>query len=342
MITSIIECKKYKYQQHDILKFIKFNLFDTDYYTTSVNVFFETIHYSITYKILCAQIILSGYKGVDPDLEFTESVLSTVTAWCVDDTLDYNLRADAADLILNYMTPTDGRYQIAQDVILFLGRNDNTDGGFYTNSQNVHDTSVSDSCDHTINFLFSSENFINTESFDQLKIRILDSRPDLELCMSRIELDHNVYGKCRKQMSVVFTRLLNYIDKHEYKNVLTERLYQEMEEMQHTCSTGYISRLMNVLSGIVEDMGIKMSYTHQIQARFKKCIETYALDDPDCDDILEQFVSTTIGTKQALLAFIRKNVPNIRQDMYQEFKMYISDQEFDTSFNMALVSIMGI
>ena len=55
---------------------------------------------------------------------------------------------------------------------------------------------------------------------------------------------------------------------HENEEEMRKRMLEELEEMSATCSTGFASRLINVISGFGE-FNIRISWEDQIIANFQ-------------------------------------------------------------------------
>jgi hypothetical protein len=92
-------------------------------------------------------------------------------------------------------------------------------------------------------------------------------RDALKLALTRIEIDRGIYSVYSLSLSNVLVHLWTYIVGHEHEKDMTTRLIEELVEMSATCSTGYISRLANVLSGF-GDFSVRISWEDQIVANF--------------------------------------------------------------------------
>jgi hypothetical protein len=88
---------------------------------------------------------------------------------------------------------------------------------------------------------------------------------DIKFSLKRIGMDRALYSKLNLSLSRVMLHLWSYIEKHKDKIELKKRLLEELEEMSGTCSSGYLSRMINSVSGI-GDFGIKISWKEQIMS----------------------------------------------------------------------------
>ena len=81
-------------------------------------------------------------------------------------------------------------------------------------------------------------------------------------------MDRTLYSKFNITLSGVLIKIWSYILEHKYKEELTKRLIQELSDSAGTCSSGYLSRLVNVLSGYDDNFRIRISWEDQIVANF--------------------------------------------------------------------------
>ena len=99
----------------------------------------------------------------------------------------------------------------------------------------------------------------NCKKNSEIKDRIL-------LSINRIKLDRTIYRT--STLSDITVKVLSYIHYHEFKDTLEKRLLEELDDMSGTCSSGFLSRLMNVLSGFDEKFSLSISWEDQIIANF--------------------------------------------------------------------------
>jgi len=181
-----------------------------------------------------------------------------------------------------------------------------------------------------------------------------------------------------------------------------KRLLEELDDMSGTCSSGFASRLVNVISGFGE-FNIKISFTDQIisnfagrlNSRLKKItdndsiflnerlndmIELYILSNSELHtslkekikatsnlDIINEFLSenrtekinhcltefqlnalneltiesSSFNDRKNFLLFFRSNISSLRTELWEEFKDYVSDTDFDLAFRRAIYNYEG-
>jgi len=173
-------------------------------------------------------------------------------------------------------------------------------------------------------------------------------------------------------------KLWSYICSNENKNEMQKRLLQELEDMAGTCSSGFISRLVNTISGF-GDLSIKISFEDQIVSNFSARLNSYAqkiCDDDsifrntifedvkklylkenpektvDVNTVVEEFYDSVLNemmlsssdykNRPSFLLFFRTYMSKIREEMFTEFIDYVSESEFDLYFRKALSYYDGI
>ena len=146
----------------------------------------------------------------------------------------------------------------------------------------------------------------------EIKDRIL-------LSINRIKLDRTIYRT--STLSYITVKLWSYIHYHEFKDALEKRLLEELDDMSGTCSSGFLSRLMNVISGFDEKFSLSISWEDQIIANFtgrlnfmaRKIIEK---DSPfykeKLNDVIELFINNNQEVKKHFIKQITK-IPSMNK-----------------------------
>ena len=97
----------------------------------------------------------------------------------------------------------------------------------------------------------------------------------IDLALNRIELDRALYSKYNSSLANILIKVWTYVSGHEHEKEMEKRLIEELEEMSGTCSSGFASRLINVVSGFGE-FNIRISWGDQIKAnlsgRLNACV----------------------------------------------------------------------
>lgn len=413
---------------------------------------FETQNMTL-YRILAGQYLLQKC-----DLSETEhnKIETTILSFAEDNTLDYDLRADAADMLLSLASETIKNR--ARDIIVLLGRSHGYVKTIFDNAQNVHTNEVESSvletlealaiipvlsinknpidfdyvsnkiekelekqkeeiknecnnncshtkCKHCDSCVHSKDTIYCNNKCDELYTR--DDK--IRIALNRIYMDRILYSKFNNTLSNILIKIWTYIHQHEHEQEMKERLLQELVEMSGTCSTGFASRLINVISGFGE-YNLRISWDDQLIANFAgrlnakarhidspnsiffenklrdvvelwltrnknikqdiiekitnsnhitnlptiKDIITYHIENSTEEDIrsyVEDFKGEVFNemmlnpsqfhNRQNFLLFFRTSMLSIREELYEEFKEFITDTDFDLYCRKAIMVYEG-
>ena len=410
------ECEKYflevlndnnletEYKYKCILSLDNIQILNKEYFIKSfMSNFIRNINNNIYYRILSGQFLLKKYK----EYEIQEILLS----FCVDENIEYNRRADSADVILTFGNES---YKKKGELIINkLGNRNNKEKTIFGNEQNVHtkeiDKSVNDILIKLSSFPIIKLDNKNYISFNDVKNEILklineeNNKEKILQSLNRIELDNALYSKFNDSLKNILIKVWSYIQNNKNKFEMIKRLLQELEDMSGTCSSGFISRMINSVSGFSDEMNIKISWEDQIisnvsgrlnymitkiknkdsiyyndkleeviilwlndNAEIKKKImnnfkkknntkitypsdiikEVKLLDYQEIcvENFYDQVVnelsisSSNPVNKKNFLLFFRNTIQGIRDQLYEEFIKYISENEFDLYFRNAVMN----
>ena len=153
------------------------------------------------------------------------------------------LKSDFADFLIN----TDYKQckDIASNILKSLSDDFNS---LYNNKQNIHivDTNITGFC-----LLLTK---VVCQSTDEITLNLIISNcysQNQHISIRRIKLDNGIYSSY--SLSNILCRLYWYIQTNiKDKDELLKILYNELDDMTNTCSTGHLYRLINVLTGYVD------------------------------------------------------------------------------------------
>jgi hypothetical protein len=75
-----------------------------------------------------------------------------------------------------------------------------------------------------------------------------------------------MYGNLDVSLKTALVLIYSFIQSHQYKELLLSRLCEELTESAGICSTGIIERMTNTFTGIIDNLGIRISVEDQILA----------------------------------------------------------------------------
>lgn len=310
--------------------------------------FIENGRNTFTYRVIACQYLLEKCEVNEELSSFVEGFLLGVAE---DINMNEDLRADASDICLRY--GSEKTRDIAMNVIIALGGEDNNN--IFKNKQNVHNIHIEKSIQEIVDKLCNyhpkeKKNYRFSDTKDCILRLINDEEKELkekvEGSLVRISLDRALYGNSNMSLSNILLKVWAYIQDSPFKEDLEKRLIEELYESNNKCSTGFCGRIVNTLSGYDESMSITMSFEDQIcsnlEGRLNNKIREIE-DDEYMEKVLNEMTIPVIKYHLRLnfLRFFRDNISKIRQEMYEEFCSYITDEDFDLYIRKAIIRWEG-
>lgn len=305
----------------------------------------------VQYRILAGQYLLQKCDIV-AERNDIESVL---LGFARDEALEYNLRADSTDVLLQL--GSEETKKIAQGIILQLGVGNKNVFSVYDNAQNVHTKEVEESVVQALEFLQTFQvmkyrgktitiDFVENkvaELIEEEKKRGVDMREKgekIRVAFNRIVMDRALYSKYNCTLSHILLQVWTYLSGHKNEEDIKKRLVEELVEMAGTCSSGFASRIINTISGF-GDFSLKISWHDQIIANLAGRLNARIRDMDNLtiqEKVLEEMTipSSDYSLRKNFLKFFRKTVSSIREEMYKEFKDHITDSDYDLYFRSAV------
>lgn len=106
----------------------------------------------------------------------------------------------------------------------------------------------------------------------------------IRLALNRIFMDRALYSKFNSSLVNILLKVWTYLIDHENEQEMRKRILEELEEMSGTCSSGFATRLVNVISGFGQ-FNIRISWEDQIVANFTGRLNAAARKITDSDSI---------------------------------------------------------
>jgi hypothetical protein len=177
-------------------------------------------------------------------------------------------------------------------------------------SQNVHNSDIQNSFSKSVTNIMQNPAPKISNCFNKIRWHyILDGKnifANLKL-LSIIKLDYSspsIVSRNGVTYSEILERIWAISEIHEYKNEIRNVLRDEIIAGKDVCFTGKVTRLVNTLSGFVEEVQIGISENEQINnaviATIRRCEQNKELD----------------VTKEVKAILDELNVPNDRQDIW--------------------------
>lgn len=125
---------------------------------------------------------------------------------------------------------------------------------------------------------------------------------------------------------------------------LYKRFIQELEDMIDTCSSGHLSRLLNILSGYIEDKDYQLkinpidSLRSSIFARLNSELRKLGINQQE--EILLALSSSNKEDKFILEEYISYYSP--KDELKEEYKEIMKEEEFEEVYNRTINEYMGL
>lgn len=298
---------------------------------------------TIRYRILASQNLLSMTLT---DTE-KEEIEKTLLSFAEDEKVDYNERADATDVLLQ--SASENTKQKAREIIMVLGAGKRKIVSIYDNAQNVHTKEIEESVKEALEFLQGiclMKVKGNPITFEYVENEILkmvektDVEEKIKVSLNRIFMDRALYSKYNCSLSHILLQVWTYLSNHKSEDAIKARLLEELCDMAGTCSSGYATRLINTLSGF-GDFSYRISWRDQIISNLSGRLNALIRNMDNLrlqEKVLEEMTiaSREYELRKNFLKFFRKNITQIRQEMYGEFKEHLNDTDFDLYFRNAI------
>jgi hypothetical protein len=242
---------------------------------------------SIMFRILAGQLYFQKHKD--------ERLFRVFFDIATDESVEYNSRADATDLLLTY-GPQEVK-ESAREIIKLLGKNapdnnnnytascDYSNPGFtiFKDGQNAHNKTIEESALNVLVMLSQERpahqplNPTMNVDFDFTEKNILSAlhcftsdnesvKENVQLALGRISLDNKLYSNLNFTLKNALVFVYSYILNQDTDTQLSlmERLIQELSDSAGICSTGIMERVVNTLSGFEDRFSLRISYEDQI------------------------------------------------------------------------------
>ena len=251
--------------------------FQNDYvaYSTSVRLFLKGIrenlrmvpYFQILKYILRAGIDLRNESHNEAVLEefetmFANKYVSIYTKMEIADIFILNRQIERGHEMLDELRQVEYAMQHLEH-----------DSTIYGDTQNVHTQAINDSVLKACVRLMEIEPPVGFDP-DSVREKLCQISPDhivdISTVIERVEIDTSRFksGETLFGLYDVFSSLWAYIGKHKHSESLCLRLIEEVASMSRFCSTGHVSRFINVIQGFTEDdsLAVHISNEQQVKA----------------------------------------------------------------------------
>lgn len=305
---------------------------DLYFFTDLCTLIFEKYNHTVKQNLLLLQIIFEKENKFMDDLFHIAN----------NSELDTNLRLEALDIL--YLK---GSENVKMKVENHLN-NVLPNTTYINNPEGVHTTSIQTSIEKTIETLYVLNN--DKQAPSDLHSILLDKFKHNHNELNRI-FNYNFlkFTKFNVTLKDVIENIYLVVEDQplEIKNNLYTRLEQELVEMRHTCSQGYISRLINVFSGFeINGAGITLSYEDEIYGIFSHKINKKIEIAPESirDILLEEIMVPTDDCENRLnlIRYLRPFIPEIWNEIFEIYKDKLTITDLDLYCRKVVMKYEGL
>ena len=331
-------------------KYCKLN----DYLVHALHPFFfelgKKLKYPLKILLISARYVFSFYPLYSDE---RNSVLDFVMDIADDENEDEYSRSECADIL--YSIGDQEEVIFGMKILQEIGYMDQdlNKTTIYSNTQNVHDETINSSVRKIIMTLHKDYLLLNLNLLGNCSLEYLhkifsdelkssdDQNQKLQSFFMRLMTDPTKFENLTLVdiFIIVFHKIQSFIP--EIKDECFKRLVEEINESDNTCHTGYVSRLVNVLSGFVQEdrymftINPKDELRSAVFARINASMT--ALPPYLKEDVLNSLWSDDKTTFEEFY-----NLYTPEEELKEEYKEILSEEEFMSVYQKALKDFQSI
>lgn len=326
---SKIECKK----RYNTIKNLKYN---ENIRKELFVLFFDNKQNELYYRILSSAVI------------YSESVEEELFKISNNETVEYSLRAESADIIT--INGSDDSKKKARTILYSMGKSKNKPDNIYTHGENVHNNNIMKNVNNMILKLKEEEvkKIYDMETIISQITKRDDCNDKILKAINRIIEDNTIYNGM--MLVDIFIKIysiiqdMNKVNKETY----SKRLLQEMEDMANTCTSGHISRLINTLSGY-NTYSISIGLEDQIIAILHNKLNKLLMNDKKQVEIVSQMIlddeHEEYGEYEAdnsdYSIFLGDAIQIAKDELKVQFEGQLSDDSFEEIIRLGIIKYRG-
>jgi len=218
----------------------------------------------------------------------------------------------------------------------------------YNDSQNVHNHEINNSIINIASNLVSSEtppsNMLNID--DELKRwypEYENHKTQIDASLNRINTDSSKF-KDNMTIKMVFDKVVGIISKSPHNNELIRRLGEELYEMNGLCTTGHMSRIVNVLQGfddLPEELKIKINPKDEIYATISAFLTSEIQKSKDSEQLMDDMIDSNMENHMRYLNFVSENMKTKVKELEKEYRGIIEADELKVYIHDSLLNYLN-
>ena len=302
-------------------------------------------------------LLKNNVSKIEEEVNILQQLITNLTNALEDNTLPEERRFAVIDIFLHACQNQQQREQLEAEIELYRQRNLNLNNirqtskrkdkyEISTDTQNVHDivlnTLYRRKCILIEKDIIPDESINTTiKKYYDLRIKhstLLDKIKNTfginkdNFAFNRIKTDLTVFSPTRLTLSDIFQRVFYRIVRLQHTDYfpdILQRIEEECIEMQETCATGHMTRLLNMLSGYPEvDIEVVSFYVDEMIDKLRKTFESLFEDD---EGMMDSYISFDEKERSKFDKYIRSK--NTIEEYYAILKReYILEKKTHNEF----------
>lgn len=209
----------------------------------------------------------------------------------------------------------------------------------YHDSQNVHNHAINESVIKSASTLVKDHKIPAGTSMD-LEKELMDKHPEKEdswrKSLRRIQTDATKF-KDGMTLNEVLNKVVGVISTSPHRDELVRRLGEELVDMEGLCSTGHLSRIINVMQGFEEtpeELRIKLNPKDEIYASMSSFL-TSELQNAD-EQLLEDMIDPDVEKRKNYYDFMSEAINRKHLELQQEYNGVVPSKDLGAHIQEAL------
>ncbi len=310
----------------------------------------ETQHF----RLKSASYLLCQYPS---SLELLSEVQQELCEKATNKSYSNNIRSICADLLFNHSHSQKFK-QIGAQTIEMLGMEGSKTKSLYDNSQNAHNIKIVKSTENAL--LKLSKNYVAKRHIGDLFDTILETSQSTQHRFTQEQIEDircnfvNLLTDTTRYASFFIVDVILMVDaqiqqfKPQTQTELYKRMCEEIVEMKGICSSGLVTRLINILSGFYQSDDqqhpiLQIDFESQLYSNIIARLNHSLKQQPEENQtqIFDEMTDED-SDKDYLLEFVEHHGPI--SDLEIEFveSSLIPKQQFDSIYEKAICDYCGI
>ena len=225
-------------------------------------------------------------------------------------------------------------------------RNQNQKASVYNDTQNVHNHEINE------NVLNIASSIVNNNSKTSDILMIEDElkkyypeyekhQVEIEKSLNRIKNDSSKF-RDGITISMIFDKIIGIISNSKYKSEMIKRLGEELYEMNGLCSTGHMSRLINVIQGfdIPNELQIKINPKDEIYANIQSYLSSEIQKSDNYEQLMDDMIDTNVENKKRFISFVSDKMKNKVKEFKKDYNNIIDSTTLKLNVEDSLINYL--